>query len=124
MTAPTNGTIRVEVLARSDCPNRGMALQVVARAVERSGVAADVQIVDVRTESEARRLRVLGSPSVLVDGVDVEPGAIERSDFTLACRVYRCDHGIQGWPEEAWIRSALLMRAAQDESERSSATSP
>jgi hypothetical protein len=101
-----------------------MALQVVERAIRRSGVAAQVQVVDVCSEAQAQRRRFLGSPSVLVDGVDVEPGAVERTDYTLACRVYRCGHGIQGWPEEAWIRSALLMRAAQDESERSSATSP
>lgn len=125
MTSTTGGKIRVEILAREDCPNRGMALLVVEQALERSGVEAELRLVEVRTETQAKRRRFLGSPSVLVDGIDVEPGAIERTDYTLACRLYRCGHGIQGWPEEAWVRSALLMSAAQGEaSERSSATSP
>ena len=126
MTGSTGERIRVEVLAREDCPNRGMALLVVERALERSGVDADLEIVDVTSETQARRRRFLGSPSVLVGGVDVEPFAAERTDYSLALRVYRCDHGLQGWPEETWIRSALLMSDAQDEasSERSSATSP
>jgi hypothetical protein len=101
-----------------------MAVQVAERALERSGVAAELRVVDVRSEAEASERRFLGSPSVHVDGIDVEPGAGERTDYTLACRVYRSGSGIQGWPEEAWVRSALLVRAAQDEPERSSATSP
>lgn len=126
MNGATGGKIRVEILAREDCPNRGMAVVVVEQALERSGVAAELKLVEVRSEAQAKRRRFLGSPSVLVDGIDVEPGSIDQTDYTLACRVYRCGHGIQGWPQEAWIRSALLMSAAQGEasSERSSATSP
>jgi hypothetical protein len=126
VTGTTGGRIRVEILAREDCPNRGMAVLVVERAVERSGVDAELRVVEVRSEAQAKRRRFLGSPSVLVDGVDVEPCTAERTDYSLAQRVYRCGYGIQGWPEEAWIRSALLMSAAQGEasSERSSATSP
>lgn len=126
MTEERGRKVRVELLAREGCPNRGMALIVVERAVERSGVAAELKVVDVRTEEQARKRRFLGSPSVLVGGVDVEPFAAERTDYSLASRLYRCEHGIQGWPEEAWIRSALLMSAAQGEesSERSSSTSP
>ena len=126
MTGSTGEKIRVEVLAREDCPNRGMALLVVERALERSGVEADLEVVDVVSEEQAYRCRFLGSPSVLVGGVDVEPFAAERTDYSLAQRVYRCGRGLQGWPEETWIRSALLMSAAQDEasSDRSSATSP
>jgi hypothetical protein len=125
VTGTTGGKIRVEVLAREDCPNRGMAVLVVERAVERSGVDVELKVVEVRSEAQAKRRRFLGSPSVLVDGVDVEPCTAERTDYSLGLRVYRCGHGIQGWPEEAWIRSALLMSAAQGEaSERSSATSP
>ena len=126
MTRSTGEKIRVEVLAREDCPNRGMALVVVERALESSGVAAELRVVEVTSEAQAKRRRFLGSPSVLVGGVDVEPFARDRTDYTLASRVYRCGHGIQGWPEETWIRSALLMSAAQGEasSDRSSATSP
>jgi hypothetical protein len=52
-------------------------------------------------------LRFLGSPTVRVDGHDVEPGADERRDFVLACRVYQTDQGTAGEPDEAWIRAAL-----------------
>lgn len=110
------GPIRIEVLARSDCPNRGMALLVVERAIAESGIHVDLEVVDVESEAQARKRRVLGSPSVLVDGVDVEPGAGGRTDFSFEDRLYRCGlRGIQGWPDERWVRSALLVASVQPE---------
>jgi hypothetical protein len=130
MKSTSGPPVRIEILARDDCPNRGMAQLVVERAIARSGVAVELQTVDVRTEAQAQRWRFLGSPSVRVDGLDVEPGAAARTDFTLSDRLYRCGlGGVQGWPDEPWVRSALLVASAQLTAagggpERSSATSP
>ena len=56
---------------------------------------------------DAVGLRFLGSPTVRVDGRDVEPGAEERHEFVFSCRVYRGSRGFSGKPDEAWIRDAL-----------------
>jgi hypothetical protein len=131
MTVVGESPIRVEFLAREDCPNRGMALHVLERAIAESGVHVTLKVVDVKSEAQAQRRQFLGSPSVRVDGIDVEPGACGRTDFTLACRLYRCGQGgLQGWPDASWIRGALLVASAQSPSngngasERSSSTSP
>jgi len=42
-----------------------------------------------------------------VNGQDVEPGAGERSDYGLKCRLYRSDEGAGGRPPDEWIRTAL-----------------
>ena len=49
----------------------------------------------------------LGSPSVRINGVDVDPTAAGRTDFGLKCRVYRSDEGHSPLPPEHWIRTAL-----------------
>lgn len=67
--------------------------------------------VDVPDLETARRLRFLGSPTVRVDGRDVEPGADERSDYVLSCRIFRTEEGLRGQPNERWIRKALLTAA-------------
>ena len=123
-------TVRVEVLARRNCPNRGIAITLAERAVRETGIPARIEVVDMTTESQAQRRRFLGSPTVRVDGRDVEPGSNGRTGFTLACRVYRTERGLAGWPDERWVREALLLAAAQSTSNgdassaRSSATSP
>lgn len=130
MTVASEHPVRIEILARRDCPNRGMAQVVVERAIARSGVPVQLEVVEVKTEAQARKRRFLGSPSVRVDGLDVEPGSNGRTDFTTSDRLYRCGlGGVQGWPDELWVRSALLVASAQlasggDGPDRSSSTSP
>ncbi len=121
--------VRVEILARRDCPGRGMTIALVDRVLETTGVPAKVEVVDMVTKSQAERRRFLGSPSVRVDGVDVEPGSNGRSGYTLLARVYRTEQGLQGWPDEHWIQDAIALAAGQSlggvgVSSRSSATSP
>jgi hypothetical protein len=98
---------RVEILYFEGCPNYEDARALVERLAARIGVDPDLQLVEVPDEQAAVRLRFLGSPSVRVDGRDVEPGANERSDFVLSCRVYPGGRGLAGAPDEEWIRDAL-----------------
>ncbi|MBS1879563.1 MAG: hypothetical protein JST31_08625, partial [Actinobacteria bacterium] len=71
------------------------------------GVEADLELRRVESIEEAEHERFLGSPTVRVDGVDVEPGADERTDFGLKCRIYRTGEGASGAPPRAWIEAAI-----------------
>ena len=96
-----------EILYFADCPNWPPVATAVDRLARELGVAVDVRLVRVASEDEALRLRFLGSPTVRLDGRDVEPGAGERRDFALACRVYRTEEGFAGLPQDGWLRAAL-----------------
>ena len=65
-----------------------------------------MRLVEVAPD-DAERLRFLGSPSVRVNGHDVEPGADERTTFMFACRLYRTPEGLAGQPASEWVRAAL-----------------
>ncbi len=110
--ADTNGSVRIEILAREDCPNRGMAITVVERVVDETGVPADIEIVDVVDDDDAQEHRILGSPTVFVDGRDVDPEPM-HAGFSAENRLYRTHRGPCGWPEAEWIRDALLRAVAQ-----------
>jgi hypothetical protein len=98
---------RVELLYFEGCPNHGGARALVERIVRQLQVQAEIRLIEVPSADAAAQLRFLGSPTVRVNGRDVEPGADERGDFRLACRVYRSAGGFSGQPDEAWIREAL-----------------
>src|SRR6478735_7898637 len=68
--------------------------------------------VDVESDEEAAQYRVLGSPTVLVDGRDVDPEPM-HDGFSAEDRLYRTPRGPCGWPEAEWIRDALLRAVAQ-----------
>jgi hypothetical protein len=97
----------VEIFYFEGCPNHELALELVERIASELRVHPAIDLIEVADADAAARLRFLGSPTVRVDGLDVEPGAEGRDDFALACRVYRSEHGAAGQPAEALIREAL-----------------
>ena len=103
---------RVEILYFDGCPNHEPARALVEQVAAELGLQPEIELVEVTDAGTATRLRFLGSPSVRVDGRDVEPGADERSDFVLSCRVYRSERGLAGQPEADWIRRALSEASA------------
>lgn len=102
MTAP-----RVEILYFDGCPNHEPARALVERVAAELRVEPAIELIEVVDPEAAADLRFLGSPTIRVDGSDVEPGAEERREFVLSCRVYRTERGLAGQPDEAWIREAL-----------------
>lgn len=75
----------------------------VQHAAAALGVDARAELIEVCSEADAMRLRFLGSPTVRVNGRDVEPGAVARTDYALSCRMY----GRTGVPSREWIKAAL-----------------
>jgi hypothetical protein len=112
MTVEADGSVRVAILAREDCPNRGMAIAVVERVVDETGIPAEIEVVELADAEEAEEYRVLGSPTVLVDGRDVDPEPLYEG-FSADDRLYKTPRGPSGWPEAEWIRDALLRAVAR-----------
>jgi len=104
---------RVEILYFDGCPNHERARALVETVAADLELEPSVQLVRVTDADAAGQLRFLGSPTVRVNGRDVEPGAEERRDFVFSCRVYRTDHGLSGQPSEAWLREALARASNQ-----------
>jgi Alkylmercury lyase len=101
----------VEILYFDGCPNHELALALVERVDRELGTNADVRMVNVPDQATAERARFLGSPTVRVDGIDVDPHARERTEYALSCRVFATEHGPAGQPDERWIRNTLAKAA-------------
>ena len=94
----------ITLLYFEDCPNWKLADQRLAViAAERADVRLTRQLVE--TASQAERTRFHGSPSILVNGVDVfaEPG----SEVGLSCRRYLTPDGYAGAPTLEQLRAVL-----------------
>ena len=95
----------IELLYFDGCPSHEQLLPIVAQLAARSSAA--LRLRRVESPEAAERERFLGSPTVRVNGVDVDPGAAERTDFGLKCRIYRSEAGQSPLPPEPWLRAAL-----------------
>ena len=104
---------RIEILTFEGCPNRDRAIELVSRVTGERALEADVRVIEVRDAEAARRTRFLGSPTIRVDGHDIEPGADARTDYALSCRIFRTGSGMSGQPEERWLLDALARASGE-----------
>ena len=97
----------IELLYFDGCPNHEAFMPQLRTLLDGAGVDEEVHLVRVETEDEAQAAGFLGSPSLRLNGRDVEPGAAERSDFGLKCRLYQTPVGLSGTPPHELVLAAL-----------------
>lgn len=105
---------RIDILYFGGCPNHKPAIELVEDTTRDLGVDFELVEVEVRSAEDAIRHRFLGSPSIRVNGVDIEPAARQRSDFGLACRTY----GGRGLPPNRMLAVALCGKTVTLDSKR------
>jgi hypothetical protein len=99
--------MRIELLYFDGCPSYERLVPRLRELVANAGLADDVEVRRVESPEAAIAERFLGSPTVRVDGVDVELEASARDDFGLKCRLYSTADGLRGTPPEEWVTRAL-----------------
>jgi hypothetical protein len=82
----------VQLLWWRGCPSSEEALALLRAEMESAGIdPGSLRVREIRTEGEAEDERFPGSPTIRVDGRDIEPRDEEPSG--LSCRVYRLRDG-------------------------------
>ena len=99
--------MHIEILYFEGCPNHEPALQRVQELLKEAGLSAEISQVQVNDQAAAGAIGFLGSPSVRVNGLDVEPTARTAHGFGMMCRTYFSAAGREGMPSREMIRRAL-----------------
>ena len=101
----------VELLWWEGCPSTARALSDLRAALLAAGLdPASVHMREIQSEADAHGAEFVGSPTIRIDGTDVQPPNDEPVGLT--CRIYRRRDGrISPTPDPEDVRD-LLMRAA------------
>jgi hypothetical protein len=99
---------QVELLWWEGCPSSEGAHELVRRLMAEAGMNPDsLRSIEVATKDTAEREGFVGSPTVRVDGRDIQPPE-DPEPPGLTCRVYRLRDGrISPLPDPADIKEAL-----------------
>ena len=97
----------IEILYFPDCPNYLPAVQHVQEALREEHRSAAIQCVQVLDAANAAATAFLGSPTVRINGIDVETSARSRGNTGMCCRTYDGGSGREGAPSVALIREAI-----------------
>jgi hypothetical protein len=102
--------IQIDFLYWEECPSHERALQLLEEVIEQEGVEAEIRIQRVDTEEDVERFQFPGSPTIRVDGCDIDEASGGFIGFT--CRAYRQPNGkISPLPSREAIVAALQSAA-------------
>lgn len=100
---------RIEFLFWEDCPSHPQAWQLLEEVLGEAGLEATIERIEVVTDEEAERWQFPGSPTLRVNGVDVDPAGASQMGTALTCRVYLLEDGrFSPVPSREMIRRALV----------------
>jgi hypothetical protein len=84
--------VRIDFLFWRECPSHSEALALLREVMEERNVEADLVEHEVLTQGEAEELAFPGSPTIRVDGRDIDPGGAGGRP-SLTCRIYHLPDG-------------------------------
>ena len=98
--------MKVEVLYFDGCSTYRAAEETLRGVLAQVDAEAEVALVAVDADEEARRLRSPGSPTIRVAGRDLFPVA-DRAGYALGCRMYATPEGLKGSPTAEMLEETL-----------------
>jgi hypothetical protein len=94
--------MKIEVLYFEGCPNYLSAIDRLKAVLRQAGLSTEVSEIEVTDDSAAKTLKFFGSPTIRVNGFDIEADSRNVKDTGFACRRYPGN-----LPSEEMIRAAL-----------------
>jgi hypothetical protein len=95
--------MKIEVLYIDGCPHFPATVDAVKKCLGQLSLTCPITEMGVADQNTALDIGFLGSPTVRINGSDIEPSARHRTTFKMMCRTYEGG----GVPSEDLIRSAI-----------------
>ncbi len=84
--------MKVELLYWDGCPSVAETRALLANALAAQGISEPIVEKEIVTHEDAVAARFPGSPTIRIDGVDVDAAGAD-SRYALTCRIYRLPDG-------------------------------
>jgi hypothetical protein len=98
---------KIRVLYFDGCPSYERAVATVRSVVAEQNLEAEIELVRVASKEQAVAHRFFGSPTVQINGIDIECLNARMREPDLCCRLYNEGGALRGWPSREMIREAL-----------------
>ena len=101
--------MKIEFLYFEGCPHHPMALALLQDILRKGKVDQPIEMINVDSGQYAQEIRFLGSPSIRIDGKDLEGTKDSPSDYGIKCRIYYGSDGPTGMPPEELLKKSIAM---------------
>jgi hypothetical protein len=97
----------LELLYLPGCPNHGVTMDLVHTVLRAEGIPVEVDEISINNVEEASSHAFPGSPTIRVNGQDIENIPSDRLAVGFACRTYLVDGRPQGVPPRSLLEQAI-----------------
>ena len=97
--------MKIELFYIDGCPSYHMAEDLLREVLAEAKISGRIELIEIKTETDAQRWKFPGSPTIRFDGVD--PFAQDTAIYGLECRIYLTPAGLRGWPTKDMLREAV-----------------
>ena len=84
------------------------AEEALKQAIEATELKVDVVYTEISDSEEAKTKKFLGSPSIRVEGIDVEYGDREPDEYQAGTRYYNTPQGWKPFPHARLIANTII----------------
>ena len=100
--------MKIEVFYFSGCPSYKPTLELLNNILDEEEINSPIERINVDSEELVQKHMFLGSPSIRVDGLDIEVEARTSKDFGQKCRIYNQGGVPSGIPSKSLVKKAIL----------------
>jgi hypothetical protein len=105
--------MKIEFLYSKSTGRTPQAEEALRLAIESTDPTIEVTYTEVTDSEDARDKKFLGSPSIRVDGIDVEYGDREPDEYQAGTRYYNTPEGWKPYPHARLIANTILEMQAR-----------
>ena len=100
--------LRIDFLYWQDCPSHVETWERLQAVLRHEGLQADIHRIEIKTDEEAAQFGFPGSPTLRINGRDIDADGASDQRVGLSCRIYHDASGrVVPLPSEALILKAL-----------------
>jgi hypothetical protein len=99
--------MKIEILVFDGCPNSEPTEGLVRETVAELEIDANIEVVKVVDNDDALSKRFIGSPSIRINGADLEIEGDDLTQYAMRCRIYREGDSQSGLPPKELLKKRL-----------------
>ena len=99
---------KVEFLFFEGCPSYKQALTNLKEVLADSDLEVNLELINIETPGQAEKFGFYGSPTIKIDGTDLEG---RSEEFSYNCRLYDIDGELTGIPTKEYIKEKLIAQS-------------
>ncbi len=102
---------KIEFLYFEGCPSYKQALAYLKEIIDEEKLDTNIELVLVESPEDAQKVGFQGSPSLKINGRDMEG---KEGGISFTCRIYNIDGVLTGIPSKEYIRKKILKQEKVD----------